>query len=365
MGEPVTEFVIGWSILGGGHMLKIGICTKRRNFGLYVKDMFGSLLDGYEEWEIKLVSAEEVLEHKWSAYLDYEVFCLDEQLLSVQGIEPLSYISRLRPKTSILLLEGIEEESIGGIRYRLYVHELHQMQQRELKRELNRQWQNVNNAQRNLYIEVENTKVCVPIADILYIESSNRKVILHTIQGDYVYYEKLYALENLLREDGFIRCHQSYVVSKRYVTGYNSAAIEIDELSIPIGRLYKQAIYEAFAQDPDIPEGDENISTEKQGVLVGIKGAYKGMRIEFRPEQKLMIGRDEKVADIVVNLPSVSRLHCIIVYHEKDNTYEIVDVSKNGTYISGNQRLVSDVSYCIKAGTEICFGDKDAVYCLG
>ena len=76
-------------------------------------------------------------------------------------------------------------------------------------------------------------------------------------------------------------------------------------------------------------------------------------------------GGTEKVADIVVNQPKVSRLHCILVYHEKDNTYEIMDVSKNGTYISGKQRLVSDVSYCVKAGTRISFGDTDTVYCLG
>ena len=89
------------------------------------------------------------------------------------------------------------------------------------------------------------------------------------------------------------------------------------------------------------------------------------MSIEFRPEQKILVGRDEKVADIVVNLPKVSRLHCILVYHEKENTYEIMDVSKNGTYISGKQRLVADVSYCVKPGTKISFGDTDTEYCLG
>ena len=100
-------------------MLKIGICTKRKNFGLYVKGLFESLLNEYEEWEISLVPVKTVLEHKGSKYLDYHIFCLDDQLLSEQGIEPLAYISRLRPKTSILVLEGMEEKSIGGIRYRL------------------------------------------------------------------------------------------------------------------------------------------------------------------------------------------------------------------------------------------------------
>lgn len=347
-------------------MLKIGICTKRKNFGLYVKELLTSLLSDCEEWEVELVSAKAVLERKSSKFLEYHIFCLDDQLLTEQGIEPLAYISRLRPEASILMLEGVEEKRLGRIRYHLFVYQMQRMQQRDLKAELNRQWQNVNLAQRSLFVEMDGMRISVPIAGIIYIESSNRRIILHTVQGDYTYYEKMYVLEELLKEDGFVRCHQSYIVSKRYVTGYNSAEIELDRLTIPIGRKYKNIVHEAFSDEPvAMQEEVESAATEKQGVLVGVKGACKGVSIEFRPEQKILVGRDEKVADIVVNLPKVSRLHCILVYHEKENTYEIMDVSKNGTYISGKQRLVADVSYCVKPGTKISFGDTDTEYCLG
>ena len=102
------------------------------------------------------------------------------------------------------------------------------------------------------------------------------------MQGDYAYYEKMYVLEELLKEDGFVRCHQSYIVSKRYVTGYNSAEIELDRLTIPIGRKYKNIVHEAFSDEPvAMQEEVECAVTEKQGVLVGVKGACKGVSIEF------------------------------------------------------------------------------------
>lgn len=348
-------------------MLKIGICTKRAEFGKYVEDLLGSILCEYDEWVIERLPVRDLMEKKIKKFLDYNMFCLDEQLLKQEGMEPVAYLSRIRPEASIILLEGIEEQSISGIRYHLFAYQMRRMRQKDLKEELNRQWKSANTMPRCLSVRIDGECVSIPLEEIMYIESNNRRILLHTTHGEYEYYEKMYVLEELLKGDAFIRCHQSYIVAKRYVTDYNSMEIGLDQIVLPIGRKYKEQVYQAFVlEEPDVPEDEkEEPATEKQGVLVGVKGAYQGVTVQFRPEQKILIGRDGKVADIVVNLPKVSRLHCVIIFHEKENTYEIVDFSKNGTYISDNQRLTADTTYCVKAGTEICFGDFDNVYRLG
>jgi len=235
-----------------------------------------------------------------------------------------------------------------------------------LREELSRQWKRANTSTHNLDIIMDGERISIPIEQIIYIESNNRRIVLHTTMGDYEYYEKMYVIEDLLKDNDLVRCHQSYIVSKRFVTNYNSTEIQLDEIAIPIGRKYKQDIYNAFnAKNNRILNAREDKTTEKQGVLVCERGTCQGVALDFRPEQSILVGRDDKIADIVINLPKVSRLHCVIVFHEKDNTYEIVDFSKNGTYISGQQRLVSDISYSLKPGTKISFGDFDNLYCLG
>lgn len=348
-------------------MLKIGICTKRMDFEKYVEDLLGGILCEQEDWSIDMVPVSVLKSPKDEKSLDYHIFCLDVQLLQLQGIEPVAYLSRVKPGASVILLEGIEEKGITGIRYHLFTYQMKRMKQQDLKTELSRQWQYANQVPHSLSIEMDGERILIPLEQIVYIESNSRRIILHTLQGDYEYYEKMYVLEELLEQDDFVRCHQSYIVSKRFVTDYNSTEIRLDQIGLPIGRKYKAQVYQAFGMEfrklPD--EKMEEHTSEKQGVLVGLTGAYKGVTLYFRPEQKILIGRDKNVADIVVNLPVVSRLQCVILFHETENTYEIIDFSKNGTYLSDGQRLVPDTTYCVKAGTQICFGDLDTVYCLG
>lgn len=92
---------------------------------------------------------------------------------------------------------------------------------------------------------------------------------------------------------------------------------------------------------------------------------YIGNIVRVVPEQMIMIGRDGKSADMVVNLPLVSRKHCTIIYHEKSNCYEVMDMSSNGTFVDGDKRLNRRDTYALKPGTTISFGDKNTVYKLG
>ena len=78
-----------------------------------------------------------------------------------------------------------------------------------------------------------------------------------------------------------------------------------------------------------------------------------------------MVGRSGDTADVVVNLPQVSRQHCRITYHEKEDYYEVQDCSTNGTFLNGQELLRRGDVYAVKPGTSIVFGDDRYVYRLG
>lgn len=347
-------------------MLRIGICTNRIEFKRYVKKVLGRILQEYDDCVIEEMSVQDVVEKKTAQISECHILCIDEKLFQQQGLDLMVFCNRMRPDASIFLLEGVEEQGLSGVRYHLFAYHMQRMRQTDLLQEIVRQWKKHSGSPRNLNIVIDGEDVSVSLDQIMYIESNNRHVILHTLLGDCEYSDKMYVLEELLKEDGFVRCHQSYIVSRRYVTDYNSLEIYLGDVSIPIGRKYKQQVYDFFRLPLAAGQDDGKEKTsEKQGVLCCESGTYKGTTVHFCPEQNILIGRDAKLADIVVNLPKVSRLHCVIVFHEQDNTYEIVDVSKNGTYIDNRQRLVPDTPYVVKAGTKLFFGDFDNVYYLG
>ncbi len=63
--------------------------------------------------------------------------------------------------------------------------------------------------------------------DIIYAEVFNRKVIIHTINGDTEYYGKLSDLEKKAGED-FFRPHRSYLIHFKYVLRYDAMSVVME-----------------------------------------------------------------------------------------------------------------------------------------
>lgn len=67
----------------------------------------------------------------------------------------------------------------------------------------------------------------IALDDIVYAEVFNRKVMLHTIQGDIEYYGKLTDLSEMAGEN-FYRTHRAYLVNLRYVEKYTATTIWLE-----------------------------------------------------------------------------------------------------------------------------------------
>ncbi len=67
-------------------------------------------------------------------------------------------------------------------------------------------------------IRQRSTIIRIPYNEILYVESSNSKCILHCLDGSkYTIYKRLSDIERELNNVCFLRCHQSYLVNMNYI----------------------------------------------------------------------------------------------------------------------------------------------------
>lgn len=106
------------------------------------------------------------------------------------------------------------------------------------------------------YIEVKSKRksLIIPYKDIIHLESDNKVVYIYTTtQGAVKVYNKLDTLENELKDERFLRCHQSYLVNMQYVAGLvDSDFIMIDNRMIPIRKSGRKLIvkrYEDYLKD--------------------------------------------------------------------------------------------------------------------
>jgi DNA-binding LytR/AlgR family response regulator len=94
----------------------------------------------------------------------------------------------------------------------------------------------------HLFVNVQKKKVKILFSEIVYIESQQEYIKLVTIKK--VYFSKVTTseMENLLPANLFKRIHRSYIVSVNKIDSYNSEMVEVNGISIPIGRSYRHII---------------------------------------------------------------------------------------------------------------------------
>ncbi len=77
------------------------------------------------------------------------------------------------------------------------------------------------------------TRVLLP--DIIYAEVFNRKVLLHTVNGDIEYYGKLTELSEQTGAD-FYRTHRAYLVNLQYVEKYSADTVWLETDAVPMSK---------------------------------------------------------------------------------------------------------------------------------
>lgn len=85
-------------------------------------------------------------------------------------------------------------------------------------------------------------KLLVDIRKIIYAQGLKDYTILHTADKKYVVKGSVKAFEEFLPSEYFLRVHKSFIVAKSQVKLVYKNKIELGNVSIPIGRSYKEAL---------------------------------------------------------------------------------------------------------------------------
>lgn len=100
-----------------------------------------------------------------------------------------------------------------------------------------------------------------------------------------------------------------------------------------------------------------------EGEILGLNGTYSGAKIPVSIEG-LIIGRDAKLCNVVIDNEKVSRKHCTIIYDTAKKTYFLVDHSTNGIFKMDGTRIDAQNGTELARGEEICIGNADNSFAL-
>jgi two-component system LytT family response regulator len=90
-----------------------------------------------------------------------------------------------------------------------------------------------------IFVNAQKKKVKILFSELLYIESQKEYIKIVTTGKQQIVKMSTHEIESLLPRDQFIRIHRSYIVSMARIESYTAEVVEVNGVSLPIGREYK------------------------------------------------------------------------------------------------------------------------------
>ncbi len=93
-----------------------------------------------------------------------------------------------------------------------------------------------------IFLNVQKKKVKIQFSEIVYVESQREYIKIVTTRKDYVSKMSTHEIESLLPSNLFKRIHRSFIISINKIESYTAEMVEVNGVSIPIGRGYRNIV---------------------------------------------------------------------------------------------------------------------------
>ncbi len=93
-----------------------------------------------------------------------------------------------------------------------------------------------------LFLTVQKKKVKILFSEILYVESQREYIKVVTAKKEFISRMSTHEIEDLLPGHIFKRIHRSFIISINKLESYTAETVEVNGISIPVGRGYREII---------------------------------------------------------------------------------------------------------------------------
>ena len=217
-------------------MINIGICEDELHYRVNIKDMLGDILSTYSiNYKIYEFSSGEELLSNYPKDLD--ILIMDIQMKIINGMDTARKIREFDQNLEIIFMTSFSEFMQEGYEVKAYRYILKPISERKISRNIlpciNEVMKKKNNY---LTINVKNYVDRIKIDSIVYIETDRPNILIYTNDNKYTTKMSISKIDKILREHGFFRCHNSYIVNLKLVESMNSNTLKIGEKYIPISK---------------------------------------------------------------------------------------------------------------------------------
>lgn len=231
--------------------MKVIVCDDDKEFVDQISEFFDKYkIENQKSFLLYYFNDAEMMFEFYKKTPNIEIIILDIVFVHSNGIEVARRIRELNTKTRIFFVSAYEKYAIKG--YGLSVDEylLKPLKYTEFKEAINRALLKLQVKKNGIFIEsTDQGKIVIDLDDILFFETDNRKVKIHTTEGLFTTYRRMKVYEQRLKGEPFCRCHAAFIVNLLYVSRIKDNSVFLkDGSEVMISKKRKKAFMSAFAK---------------------------------------------------------------------------------------------------------------------
>jgi two-component system, LytTR family, response regulator LytT len=179
-----------------------------------------------------------------------QVVFLDIQMEPVNGIEIAKKLNRLNRECLVIFTTNYCDYIFNGYKGRGFRYILKKNLSNALEEAMDAALLELTDSDTYFMYSSQKKLKRVLCKDILYFESDKRLINIYLNEDKQVqsFYGQISKIEQNLNCEVFIRCHQSYIVNQRYITGIEDNGIQVKDnvIRIPISDRYKKMVEQSL-----------------------------------------------------------------------------------------------------------------------
>lgn len=225
-------------------MIRIALCDDDRSIAQHVEASIQTL--GILDCSLDVFyDGKKLIDYISANQTQYNIYLMDIEMPELNGIEAATIIRRHDQNALILFITDHQEFVYDVFEVLPFRFLRKPVKAAELNRSLSAAVQHINTSGQLFFYNVGHEKHQLLYRDILFFESSGRKVTIHSISGETEIYGKIAKIAETVDKNIFAQTHVSFLVNLEYVVSIRQAEVILsDGATLPISKRYQREIKE-------------------------------------------------------------------------------------------------------------------------